>query len=144
MHYTKLKLDDINQLLPMMQKYKASIGEPPLSGTQFEKLQKAVSKGDIDFFVAQENGHLFGMCSVGIIFSTFTCNSMAVFEDFYITEEYRGKGIARGLTQYVFDEMKKLGVTSVWVGCADVDIAMYESLGFNIRLGNLLTWSAQE
>ena len=32
------------------------------------------------------------------------------------------------------------GIFEDLVGCADVDLSMYKSLGFNIPLGNLLTW----
>jgi len=78
------------------------------------------------------------------VFSTYQCKFNGIFEDFYIIDEYRGKGIARGLIRYVFEELESRGISSLWVGCADIDIEMYNSLGFTIPLGNLLTWSADE
>ena len=143
MNYSSLEHNDIAQLFTLMQKYKNSIGESPLEDNQFAKLKSAIAEKRIEFFVAKENENLCAMCSIVTVFSTFTCGSLGVFEDFYIAEDYRGKGVARGLTQHVFNEMKTRGVAAIWVGCADMDIDMYTSLGFDIKLGNLLTWSAQ-
>lgn len=81
------------------------------------------------------------MCSISIAFSTYRSSEMAIFEDFYIKKQYRGKGMASMLTDYVLNDMKKRQIDSVWVGCADCDIEMYKHLGFNVDLGNLYTWS---
>ncbi len=37
--------------------------------------------------------------------------------------------VASELANYVFDTMKSENVTSGWVGCADIDVDMYKSLG---------------
>ena len=144
MIYQKLDHADISQLLTLMQKYKTSIGEPHLSEKQIDKLTRAIKQKRIEFFVAKNEDNLVAMCSICVVFSTFLCENGSIFEDFYIIDEYRGKGIARGLTQYVFNELKSQGVVSAWVGCADVDVEMYKSLGFSISLGNLLTWGSDE
>jgi GNAT superfamily N-acetyltransferase len=81
------------------------------------------------------------MCSITIGFSTINCKNVGIFEDFFIQPEYRGKGVARQLTAYVFFSMEKYNVKTVWVGCVDIDLEMYKYLGFDIPLGNLLAWS---
>ncbi|MCL2217349.1 MAG: GNAT family N-acetyltransferase [Defluviitaleaceae bacterium] len=144
MNYEKFSLSDFPQLIELEQKYKISIGEPKLDDSQIAVLKDAIQSGRIEFFVAKEHGKIVAICSVSLVFSTFVCRLSGIFEDFYIADEYRRKGIARGLTQYVFEYLKSRGISSLWVGCADVDLEMYKSLGFTIPLGNLLTWSADE
>ena len=144
MIYQKLSPTDIPQLLCLMQQYKRSVDEPDLSDEQIDKLKSAIAQNKIEFFVAKHDDKMVAMCSVSVVFSTFLCEKNGIFEDFFIVEEYRHKGIARGLTSYVFEEMNANKVVTVWVGCADVDIEMYKSLGFCIPLGSLLTWSFQE
>ena len=141
--YDNVSHEDIPQLFNLLQQYKNSIGEPKLNDAQLEKLKLAITQNKMEFFIAKCGEKLVAMCSIGIVFSTFTCDNIGIFEDFFIVEEYRGKGVARRLTQYVFDEMKARGVVAVWVGRADVDTQMYESLGFDVRLGNLQAWSLQ-
>ena len=141
MCYEKFNINEFQQLLDLMQKYKESISEPILDSNQVNALKLAAAYNKIEFYIAKEHDKLIAMCSVCITFSTFDCCLSGVFEDFFILPEHRGKGIARGLTQYVFDELKSRDITTLWVGCADADLEMYKSLGFDIPLGNLLTWS---
>ena len=144
MIYQKLNSTDIPQLVRLMRLYKKSIGEPDLSEEQTENLISAIAQSKIQFYVAKHDDELIAMCSVSIVFSTCLCAKNGIFEDFFVSEDYRHKGVARGLTSYVFSEMNANDVVSLWVGCAAVDVEMYKSLGFNIPLGNLLTWSSQE
>ena len=144
MTFQELNHADIPQLFELIQRYKCAIGESNLNETQHEKLKSAITQKKIEFFVAKQGDELIAMCSVSLVFSTFLCESGSIFEDFYIIEKYRGKGVARGLTQHVFNVLKSRGVVSAWVGCADIDVEMYKSLGFTMPLGNLLTWSCDE
>ena len=142
MIYEKLNLTDFENLTYLEQQYKIAIGEPQLTFEQIAALKHAIETGKIEFFVAKDGENLVGMCSVTVAFSTFACGDMGIFEDFFILKTHRSQGIAKSLTGYVFAEMKARGVASLWVGSADMDVAMYKSLGFEIPLGNLLTWSA--
>ena len=144
MIYQKLNPIDTPQLLVLMQQYKRVIGESELSEEQSEKLISAITRKEIEFFVAKRDYELIAMCSICTVFSTYLCEKNGILEDFFITEEHRHKGIARGLISFVFEEMRANEVITVWVGCADVDIEMYKSLGFDIPLGKLLTWSSRE
>jgi len=49
------------------------------------------------------------------------------------------KHIARELVRFVVQDS---GVASLTIGCADCDLAMYDALGFTIKLGNLLAFDA--
>lgn len=138
----ELLKNNIDCMQPLLAAYKKAIGEEPLSGEQMNALQKAITQGHILFFVAKEDGEAAAMCSITKTFSTYCCQYSAIFEDFYILPNYRKNGLARELTRFVFDYCQKNGIGSLWVGCADCDVAMYRHLGFTIPLGNLLAWSA--
>ena len=62
-----------------------------------------------------------------------------VFEDFYIKPEYRHKGIAKKLVAYAYEQS---GISSLIVGCADCDDEMYEVIGFQISIGNMLAYES--
>ena len=133
--------EEVRIIKTLLDDYKAEIGEEALTEGQFSVLEKAILQKDIIFFVVKDEKALITMCSVSKTFSTFSCNYSGVFEDFYIVPEYRKRGIAKRLTEFVFDYCSKNTISSLWVGCADCDLEMYKHLGFNIPLGNLLTWS---
>ncbi len=137
--FEKLVISEFGKLIELEQKYKKSINEPELNTEQIRRLRLAVQNDEIKFFVGEVNSKIIAICSLSIIFSTFLCQHIAIFEDFYIEKDFRHKGVASNLVNYVFDTMKSENVTSVWVGCADIDVDMYKSLGFTISLGNLLT-----
>ena len=141
MHYEKLNINDFSQFIELEQKYKKAIGESALADNQINNLKNAIQMNIIEFFIAKEHDKIVAICSISLIFSTFSCRLNGIFEDFYIIDEYRHKGIARDLTKYVFETLRSRNISSLWVGCADIDLEMYKSLGFTIPLGNLLTWS---
>jgi len=141
--YQGLDIIDFPKLLLLLQQYKEAVGESELSETQSEKLKSAIMHRKIEYFVAKHGNELVAMCSICEVFSTYLCEKSGIFEDFFIVAKYRHTGIARELTHYVFDEMCSRGIATVWVGCAESDIEMYKSLGFETPLGNLLTWSSR-
>ncbi|NLY47223.1 MAG: GNAT family N-acetyltransferase, partial [Tissierella sp.] len=57
--------------------------------------------------------------------------------------KYRKYGIAKRLTEFVLNYCSENNIYSLWVGCADCDVEMYKYLGFEIPLGNLLTWASE-
>ena len=137
MEYSKITVSQIDALWELQKAYKAEIEEDMPSDRDLDRLKKAMEEDRILFYGAWDDGTLLGCCSVTIGFSTFNYAPSGVFEDFYIRPEYRHKGIARELVKYAWE---KSGVGSLTVGCADCDVEMYQSLGFTIRLGNLLAF----
>ena len=135
--YSRITVSQIDTLWELQKAYKAEIEEDMPSDQDLDRLKKAMEENQILFYGAWDGGTLLGCCSVTIGFSTFNYAPSGVFEDFYIRPEYRHKGIARELVRYA---REKSGVRSLTVGCADCDVEMYESLGFAIRLGNLLAF----
>lgn len=136
----KLLLKDFEQLKVLLNEYKRAIHEDELTEDQFVALREAIEKDRITFYVATVESEIVAMCSITTAFSTFNCKQMGIFEDFYIKPTHRGTGVASKLVEFVFSELEKQDITSVWVGSADIDVEMYKHLGFNIPLGNLLAW----
>lgn len=130
------------QLYHLQDSYRQEIGEPPLTDGDKERLARAVEQGQITFLTARRATWCVGMCSVSTLFSTYGCRPMAVFEDFYVEPAWRHKGTARLLAGAAQDWCRGRGISSLWVGCAPCDRAMYQALGFKTPLGELLTWSA--
>ncbi|QSX05120.1 GNAT family N-acetyltransferase [Sedimentibacter sp. zth1] len=141
MNIQKFDIKDFRQLKILLSEYKKSIGESSPNDDEFIKLKSAIKNKLISFYTAREEDRLVAMCSICITYSTFNFARSGIFEDFYVMPEYRKKGIARMLTDFVFLDCKAQKIESLWVGCADTDVNMYKSLGFEIPLGNLLTWS---
>lgn len=143
MDLKKATLENYDELIDILTEYKHSIFESPFTQEQLNSLQNAIANESIFFFLASIDGDFVGVCSSTIGFSTFKCARIGVVEDFFILPEYRRRGIGRKLANYVFSEMEEMGIDSLWVGCADIDVEKFKKLGFNIGLGNLLTWSSE-
>ncbi len=137
MEYCRINASQIEELWKLHRAYKAEIGEEMPCDADRESLKVAVKENRIRFYGAWDGDSLAGCCSVTIGFSTFNYAAGGVFEDFYICPPYRHQGIARELVRLARTES---GVQSLTVGCADCDVLMYQSLGFSVRLGNLLAY----
>ena len=135
MRFVKIGTEMFDELKSLQKDYKVAIGEDVPSETELESLRKAIEQGHIHFYGCICDESLVACCSISVTFSTFNYDKSGVFEDFYIMPEYRHKGIARKLVSYAFEQSE---VSSLTVGCADCDVEMYQAIGFQIHLGNML------
>ena len=123
------------QLKKLENGFLKEIGEQALTEEKRARLQQAIRDGKITFFMAKRGYRAVGMCSVAKCFSTFACSDTGVFDDFYIEPVFRKKGIARKLARTAQLWCKENGLASLTVCCAPCDEQMYQSLGFDVRLG---------
>ncbi len=123
------------QLYKLENGFLQEIEEPALTKEKQEQLSQAVRDGKIVFFIAKRGYRAVGMCSIAKCFSTFSCSDTGVFDDFYIEPVFRKKGAARKLAQEAQNWCKENGISSLTVCCAPCDESMYQSLGFDTRLG---------
>ena len=123
------------QLRRLICSFRAEIGEPPLNEHAYDRLIAAARIGRIRFFTAWRGEQMVGMCSVAACYSTFACGETGVLDDFYIEPAFRKRGIARMLTRAAQDFCRQHGMASLTVCCAPCDEDMYQSLGFDTRLG---------
>ena len=138
MDFVLVKTERFQELVNLQIAYKSEIGEDFPNKNDFESLKKAIEQGKINFYGCVCDGKLAACCSICLTYSTFNYDTAGVFEDFYILPAYRHKGIARKLVMFAYANS---GVSSLSVGCADCDIGMYNALGFDIPLGNMLAYN---
>ena len=138
MDFVLVKTEQFSELVNLQTAYKSEIGEDYPSLSDFESLKNAIEHEKINFYGCVCDGKLVACCSICLIYSTFNYDTAGVFEDFYILPAYRHKGIARKLIKFAYANS---GVSSLSVGCADCDIGMYNALGFDISLGNMLAYN---
>lgn len=129
------------QLFKLMNGFLSEIGEEMLTDEKKERLSKAIEEEKIVFFLAKRGYRAVGICSVSLLFSTFSCGMIGSFEDFYVEPAFRRKGIARMLTKAAQDWCREKDAASLTVCCADCDRQMYMHLGFEMQLGSLLAWT---
>ena len=126
-------------LLTLENHFLAEIDEELMTAEKHERLSKAVREEKITFFIALQDCKAVGMCSVSKCFSTFSCNDIGVFDDFYIEPAFRKMGIARKLAKTAQDWCLNHQMASLTVCCAPCDEGMYQALGFSVHLGNTYT-----
>ena len=139
MEYRRLTVSEMEALWALQTAYKREIGEDEPTAQDRDRLQNAIKAEKILFYGAFDGAALIGCCSVTVGFSTFLYAPSGVFEDFYIRPDYRHRGVARTLVRLAKNDS---GVSTLTVGCADCDAAMYKALGFSVPLGNLLAFDA--
>ena len=137
----RLTVDDMPVLTELHLRYKQEIGEDAPDAAALQRLCEAIRQERILFFGCEAQGRLLGICSVTRGFSTFCYGTSGVFEDFYIVPEHRHQGIAGKMAAFAYRES---GVQTMTVGCAPCDRAMYEAIGFQVRLGEMLAWEEAE
>ena len=140
MKFVKIGTEMFEELKSLQKDYKVAIGEDVPSETELESLRNAMEQGHIHFYGCICDESLVACCSICVTYSTFNYDRSGVFEDFYIQPEYRHKGIARKLVSYAFEQSE---VSSLTVGCADCDVEMYQAIGFQIPLGNMLAYGGE-
>lgn len=133
----RLTVQDLPPLSALQAAYKAEIHEEPHTPEGLARLGEAIAREQILFFGAERGSELIGMVSVSRTFSTFDDRTGGVLEDLYVCPAFRGQDVARALVCYARDHS---GVSTLTVGCADCDTALYRALGFTLRLGNLMAW----
>lgn len=130
--------EDIARLPELENSFRAEIGEAPLDDAAADRLTQAVREGKIVFFLARRGERAVGMCSVAPGFSTFSCGTVAAFDDFFVDPALRRQGVARLLARAAQDWCAQRGVASLTVCCAPCDEEMYRALGFDLPLGRSL------
>lgn len=138
MDYIRIQPEHFEELVHLQKSYKEEIGETAPTAKELDSLKKAIATEQIHFYGCVCNNVLIACCSICYVYSTFQYGMSGVFEDFYIQPAYRHQGIARKLVSFAYEQS---GVDSLTVGCADCDVAMYQSIGFKLRLGNMLAFS---
>ena len=72
------------------------------------------------FFVAKCDGDYVGYVSLYFSYSSVSAKQIAILNDLYVREKFRGRGIGRALMNHAITESKAMGVSQVrW--CTRID-----------------------
>ncbi len=134
-HATITLAKTVSDIGELESRFLEEIGEDTLDEEAEIRLDSAIKTGKITFFVAQDEEKPVGMCSVSRCFSTFACSDVAQYDDFFVLPEYRHSGVARQLAEYAQKWCAENGIVSLTVTSSPMDEAMYQHLGFTLRLG---------
>ena len=142
----KLQKEDREQLLKLFWKFtahsKKNFLTPELEQFhQYKNQQETYEKYADDYcaglyivFVAEENNKLIGYCAAKITERPERIlNKEAYVEDWFVEEEYQGKGIGEELFATLMDELKKIGCTHVRLDAFTTNqkvIDIYHKYGF--------------
>lgn len=99
--YRKARLTDIEKLNPLLAQLSDSLADPKVMAQKMEKLEQ---NPDCFLLVAEdtETGDLCGSL-IGVAFEDVcgACKPILLVENVVTDEKYRGKGIGRGMFEYI-------------------------------------------
>jgi ribosomal protein S18 acetylase RimI-like enzyme len=99
-----------------------------------EKLNDELNEEQSSFFIAHRNNIPFGYVKIRIANEPEDLKGKAFeIERLYATKEQIGKGVGKKLIETAFEEGKRLGLKTVWLGVWEHNtraVAFYEKLGF--------------
>lgn len=127
-----------NGVKALVDAYLKESGRAPLTNEKLEQLSRAIRDGSIVFFGAKQGSRIVGLCSVARCFCV--CAEEGILGDFYVEPSFRNKGIDRKLAQAAQQWCRESGLSRLCVTCAPCDEALYQSLGFSVKLGTGLAY----
>lgn len=136
--YRTARVDDVPQLV---RAWHAMLDECGLTGSGLladweERLARhfehQIEGRHARWFVAEEDGRLVGtaLASLSSGRSNILKDLSAMLAGIYVEPEYRGRGIARRLTEQAIEWCKECGCVRVRLNASRMGRPLYESLGF--------------
>ena len=129
------KRDELPQLVALLGILFSQEAEfTPDAAKQTRALEKILSHASVGtVFVAREEGRVVAMASLLYTVSTAEGGTAALFEDLIVRPDYRGRGIASSLVEFVIGHARKQGVlrlTLLTDTRNERAQALYRKLGF--------------
>lgn len=92
------------------------------------------SARDVDCYLATEDGKIVGGCAVSIqrVLPSYK-NRMglhAYLHNMYVEPDYRGRGIATALLEFILETYRKRGVDRFELHASEMGRPLYERMGF--------------
>ena len=128
------KLEDLSDLLTLLQQIKP--GEK--TNVETGRLEKTMSEivGDKNHYIAvyELDNRLVGTATLIIQLNlTHDGRPYGHIENVVTDEKYRGKGVGKGLMDFLIKEAKERGCYKLVLDCAKDKIPFYEKRGFDAK-----------
>lgn len=123
---------DYDDLVPLVEKYRAFYNQPPSAGTLTYVAQR-LDGGQAVAFIARLNRKAIGFTLCYPTFSTVALSPIWLLNDLFVEENYRGQGIASQLVQTAEIAAKDAGAARIWLRTAHNNVPaqrLYESRGW--------------
>jgi len=89
---------------------------------------------DIDCYLVTEEGKIVGGCAVSILRMLPSYKNrtglQAYLHNMYVEPDYRGKGIATALLEFILDTYTKRGIRRFTLHASEMGRPLYEHMGF--------------
>lgn len=105
---------------------------PDWKGRLEEQFRFDMEAGSGIWILAEEDGSVVGTCTVfrQMGRSQILLDATAMVAGMYVLPEYRGRGIARALMEWVVDWCREQGVKTIRLNASKAGRPLYESIGF--------------
>ena len=138
-------IDDIPAMAELLHELFAIEADfTPDYDTQIRGLGMLIESESAKIFVAEDNGHVVGMCTIQVIISTAMGMEVGAMEDVVIDVDHRGKGIGSAMMCLVEQWARAKGLGRLQL-LADKDngpaLCFYRQQGW--KHTNLIGWMKQ-
>jgi len=128
--YSEEVLNALNELLPQLSSSAVSLSEA--------SLLKIIQSDSSHLFIAEESGQFYGSLTLAVFF--IPTGTRAWIEDVVVSENARGKGVGRLLSEYAVKLANELGAKTVDLTSRpsrEIANNLYKSIGFVQRDTNV-------
>jgi ribosomal protein S18 acetylase RimI-like enzyme len=129
---TRAGLDDVADLAPLVEAYRAFYRQPPSERTR-DYVADRIAHGDAVVLLARKDGVAVGFALVYPTFSTVALAPVWLLNDLYVSEHARGGGVAGSLMAVAEQVARDAGAARIWLRTAHDNRAaqgLYESRGW--------------
>lgn len=138
--------NNIEEVLPLIKAYQAFYKVTEISDAKnlafFSQFGESDAKGCQ--FLFREKDKVAGFATVYFSFTSTIAEKVAVLNDVFVLDDYRGKGIARQLIEHCRAYASEMGAARLqWLTALDNEPAnrLYESMNTNKSTWNFYTYS---
>lgn len=126
-------LADLDALLPLLDKYRQFYGQPGDTAAALAFLRARFDHGESILFLAHEGGAMLGFVQMYPSYSTIALARTFIFEDLYVCEAGRRRGVGKMLIEAASRHARTLGAVSLTLTTAHDNAgaqALYRSTGW--------------
>ena len=114
----KLKITSVTEkilaeLSILLAEYQAFYKAKPDHNHNLKFLKSVLDKDDGKFFIGKYNGQNIGYASIYFSYSSVTAKRIAILNDLYVRENFRGRGLGKELINFAISYAKDMKIEQV-------------------------------